>query len=707
MEGHHHDPHSVLGAHPATQKGVAGVIVRAMHHAAESVELLLEGAEARPMSRLADGNFAAFLPKANVPLRYRVRFHFADGTLWERDDPYRFAPTLGELDLHLFNEGTHRRLWEKLGAHPMTVDGVAGVAFAVWAPNAQRVSVVGDFSYWDGRLLPMRSLGASGVWELFVPEIHPGAHYKYEIVAQNGDIRVKTDPFAFKLQQHPGTASIVEPAPASYEWNDDDWMTTRDTRDPHRSPELVYEVHLGSWARVPEEGNRFLTYRELAPRLAEHVQRLGFTHVELMPVMEHPFYGSWGYQVSGYYAPTSRYGTPDDFRFFVDTLHQQGIGVLLDWVPAHFPKDDFALRRFDGSALFEHEDPRLGEHPDWGTLIFNYGRPEVRNFLVANALFWLEEFHADGLRVDAVASMLYLDYSREPGEWLRNRYGGRVRHEHPGCSMIAEESTAWPGVTKEPAHGGLGFTFKWNMGWMHDTLQYFGLDPIHRRWHQDRLTFAMIYEYSERFIMPLSHDEVVHGKGSLLNKMAGDEWQKFANLRTLLAYMITRPGKKLLFMGMEMAPWTEWDHEQSLDWNLLRDDPRRAKLFAFLGALAHVYRQHPAFWRRDSEWEGFRWLSVEDRENSVLSFVRRDGEQHAIVVLNLTPVPRDQYRIGVPESGAYRELINSDSEEWGGTGQPTRLRVVATAAPFHGFPQSLELTLPPLGVLVLAPERSA
>jgi 1,4-alpha-glucan branching enzyme len=711
--GRHHDPHSILGAHP--EEG--GVVVRVLHHAAATADVIVDGV-AHEMARVEGGLFEAVVRGAALPLRYRIRLRLGDGTSWERDDPYRFAPTLGAIDLHLFGEGTHRRLWEKLGAHAATMDGVDGVAFAVWAPTAQRVSVVGDFSQWDGRVYPMRSLGASGVWELFIPQIGAGTLYKFEIVTREGDIRVKTDPFAFKLEQHPGTASIVE-GPATFDWTDDDWMDTRDRRDPHRRPELIYEVHLGSWARVPEEGNRFLTYREIAPRLAEHVQRLGFTHVELLPVMEHPFYGSWGYQVSGYYAPTSRYGTPDDFRFFVDTMHAANIGVILDWVPAHFPKDDFALRRFDGSALYEHEDPRLGEHPDWGTLIFNYGRPEVRNFLVANALFWMEEFHADGLRVDAVASMLYLDYSREPGQWLRNRYGGRenleaidflrqlnetIRHEHPGCSIIAEESTAWPGVTTEPAHGGLGFTFKWNMGWMHDTLKFFALDPIHRRWHHDQLTFAMIYEYTERFIMPLSHDEVVHGKGSLLNKMAGDEWQKFANLRLLLAYMITRPGKKLLFMGMELAPWSEWDHESSLEWNLLRDDPRRARFLEYVARLARLYRERSELWRRDSEPEGFSWVSADDRENSVLAYARRDGEQHVLVVMNLTPVPREQYRIGAPGSGTYREVLNSDADAWGGSGRSTPLLVSTTPAPFHGFPQSLELTLPPLGVLVLVPD---
>jgi 1,4-alpha-glucan branching enzyme len=705
----------VLGAHLLDDR----VVIRTLHHDAQAAEVVLDAGRAIAMERVRGGLFAASVAGATLPLRYRIRLHFADGKTWERDDPYRFLPTIGEMDLHLFNEGTHRRLWEKLGAHPMTVDGVQGVAFAVWAPTAQRVSVIGDFTNWDGRVYPMRVLGSSGVWELFIPEIHAGALYKYEILTRHGDIRVKTDPFAFKLEQHPGTASIVEHPSTEYAWNDEQWMSTREGKDLRREPMLAYEVHLGSWARVPEEGNRALTYREIAPRLAEHVKHLGFTHVELLPVMEHPFYGSWGYQVSGYFAPTSRYGTPDDFRYFVDVMHQHGIGVILDWVPAHFPKDDFALRRFDGSALYEHEDPRLGEHPDWGTLIFNYGRAEVVNFLIANALYWLEEYHADGLRVDAVASMLYLDYSRQPGQWLRNRHGGRenleaieflkrlndtVRHEHPGCCVIAEESTAWPGVTTETQHGGLGFGFKWNMGWMHDTLKYFAEDPIHRRWHQDQLTFAMIYEYTERFVMPLSHDEVVHGKGSLLNKMAGDEWQKFANLRVLLAYMITRPGKKLVFMGVELAPWSEWNHDASLEWSLLRDDPRRARHFEYVRRLGALYRERAELWRHDSEWEGFSWISADDHENSVMAFVRRDGDRHAIVVMNLTPVARPVYRIGVPGAGAYREVLNSDASEWGGSGHATRARVEAEPAPFHGFQHSIELTLPPLGVLVLAPD---
>jgi 1,4-alpha-glucan branching enzyme len=537
------------------------------------------------------------------------------------------------------------------------------------------------------------------------------------MLTHEGMIRVKTDPFAFKLEQSPGTASIVQ-AEGVYQWSDSEWMNRRSSKghwDVLHEPVLIYECHLGSWARVPEEGNRALSYREIAPRLAEHVSRLGFTHVELLPVMEHPFYGSWGYQVSGYFAPTSRYGTPDDFRFLVDTLHQHGIGVILDWVPAHFPKDDYALRRFDGTALFEHEDPRLGEHPDWGTLIFNYGRNEVRNFLVANALFWLEEFHTDGLRVDAVASMLYLDYSRKAGQWMRNRFGGRenleaieflkqfnetIRAETPGCFTVAEESTAWPNVTKPANEGGLGFTFKWNMGWMHDTLEYFAKDPIYRGHHHDQLTFAMMYEYSEHFIMPLSHDEVVHLKGSLYKKMPGDHWQKLANLRLLLTYMITRPGKKLLFMGTELATPNEWNHDRSLDWHML-NEPDRGAFTNFIGKLGHLYKQESAFWRDDPSWEGFCWVDVADRENSVISYVRRDGDRHAVVVLNLTPVPRENYRVGVPESGTYVKLLSSDDHEWGGSGYGWFESVQAEGSPFHGYPQSVTLTLPPLAAIVI------
>ena len=721
MAGEHATPHGILGAHRANVGGEDGIVVRALVPGADRVECWLETGEVFQMSREGEGLadiYAGFLPGKTLPIAYRYRIYYPDGAVWDRGDPYRFLPTLGDVDLHLFNEGTHRELWKKLGAHVRTMDGVPGVSFAVWAPNARRVSVVGDFCGWDGRLCPMRMMGSSGVWELFVPEIAPGALYKFELLTREGALRLKTDPFAAKLEQAPGTASIVQ-AEGTYPWNDAGWMQARRAIDYLRSPMSIYEVHLGSWARVPEEGNRVLSYSEIAPRLAEHVAQLGFTHVELLPVMEHPFFGSWGYQVSGYYAPSSRYGTPDDFRYLVDTLHQHGIGVILDWVPAHFPKDDYALRRFDGTALYEHEDPRLGEHPDWGTLIFNFGRNEVRNFLVANALYWLNEFHVDGLRVDAVASMLYLDYSRKAGEWLRNRYGGRenleaieflkqfneaVRSDAAGCVTVAEESTAWPGVTTPVPDGGLGFTFKWNMGWMHDTLAYFSRDPVHRRFHHDQLTFAMLYEYSERFVMPLSHDEVVHLKGSLLEKMPGDEWQQLANLRLLLGYMFTRPGKKLVFMGTELAPWSEWNHDTSLDWHL-RDDPRRAAFGRYVTRLATLYRQETALWREDPSWDGFAWIDVADRENSVLSYVRRAGGAHVVVVLNLTPVPRERYRIGVPASGHYERLLSSDDLEWGGSGFGAIAGVDTEPSPFHGYPQSIEITLPPLSVLVFAPPK--
>ncbi|GAC1516834.1 MAG: 1,4-alpha-glucan branching protein GlgB [Gemmatimonadaceae bacterium] len=718
LSNDHASPHGILGAHPATIDGRSGVVVRTLHPDASAADVVLTDGRTTRLEAEGSGLFATFLSGESLPLTYRLRFHFANGTTWERGDPYRFLPTLGDVDLHLFNEGTHFRLWEKLGAHVRTVDGVRGTSFAVWAPNARRVSVVGDFCGWDGRIFPMRLLGGSGVWELFVPDVGAGALYKYEIRTREGQIRLKTDPFAQKLEQMPSTSSIVEEP--RHVWEDGAWMQARPMRDPIREPMLVYEMHLGSWVRVPEEGNRFLSYREIAPRVVEHVSRMGFTHVELLPVMEHPFYGSWGYQVSGYYAPSSRFGTPDDFRYFVDTLHQAGIGVILDWVPAHFPKDDYALRRFDGTALYEHEDPRLGEHPDWGTLIFNYGRTEVRNFLVANALYWLREFHCDGIRVDAVASMLYLDYSRKPGEWLRNRFGGRenldaidflrmltdaVRAETPGCVTVAEESTSWPGVTCSTHDGGLGFTFKWNMGWMHDTLSYFATEPIHRRYHHDQLTFAMMYEHSEHFLMPLSHDEVVHLKGSLLTKMPGDPWQQMANLRALMAYQYTRPGKKLVFMGAELAPRSEWSHDESLPWHL-GNDPAHAAFGRFLAALGQLYRAHPPFWRRDGDGDGFQWIDIGDRDASVFSYVRRDGRDHIVVVLNLTPVPREGYRIGAPDVGPYRVLLSTDAPEFGGSGYGgTVSSANTTPSPFHGFGQSLELTLPPLGVLILAPRR--
>ena len=711
----HPEPHRVLGAHPARVDGHNGVVVRAFHPDAMSAELFPSGEAARAMRGVGGGLFLAWLPDATMPFRYRLRFRFPDGRTEERDDPYRFLPTLGELDLHLFHEGTHRRTWEKLGAHVREVEGTTGVAFAVWAPNARRVSLVGDFCNWDGRLFPMRRIGASGVFELFVPGLKPGALYKYEIKTREGAIRVKSDPFALRMEGPPGHASIVEQT--RFVWSDEAWMRSRAGHDPLREPLLVYEVHLGSWARVPEESHRFLTYRELAPRLVEHVKRLGFTHLELLPVAEHPLYDSWGYQVTGYFAPTGRYGTPDDFRFFVDYCHAHDVGVLLDWVPAHFPKDDFALRRFDGTALYEHDSPLLGEHPHWGTLVFNYGRHEVRSFLLANALYWLDAFHIDGLRVDAVASMLYLDYGRTGGEWTPNRWGGKenvdaieflrcvnqaVAEDFPGCLMVAEESTSWNGVTRRVEDHGLGFTFKWNMGWMNDTLGYFSREPIHRSYHHNELTFAMLYEHAERFINPLSHDEVVHGKCSLLEKMPGDRWQKFANLRTLLAYQYTRPGKKLLFMGTELAPYHEWDHTASLDWHLARD-PERTGLRLFLEDLGRLYREHPCLWRGDPDPESFYWIDCQDAPHSVLSYVRQHDGRMLLVVLNLTPVPRAPYRIGAPRAGRYVHRMCSDHPLYGGSGYAVAHEVVTEPVPMHGHNQSLHLLLPPLAALVLEP----
>lgn len=711
-------PHDLLGAHPHAEGRTAGAMVRALVPGAASIAVHVDG-DAEPVAMTFDshGIASAFLAGRTVPMRYQLGITWPDGRVELRDDPYRFLPTLGEIDLHLINEGRHLRLWERLGAHPCTVDGVAGTSFAVWAPNAVRVSVVGSFNDWDARVHPMRMLGASGVFELFIPGVGHDTLYKYEILARSGAIRLKTDPLAAKLEQSPGFASVVQ-APSTYAWNDGAWLAKRAESDIRREPMLVYEVHLASWRRNAE--GEALTYREIAPMLADHVRRLGFTHVELLPVQEHPYGGSWGYQVGGYFAPTSRFGSPDDFRFLVDTLHQAGIGVILDWVPAHFPRDDWALRRFDGTACYEHEDPRLGDHPEWGTHIFNYARHEVRNFLVANALYWIEMFHLDGMRVDAVASMLYLDYGREAGQWLRNKFGGRENLEavtflrqlthavhtlHPGVVTIAEESTSWPKVTHPIAEGGLGFTLKWNMGWMHDTLDYFRVDPFFRKGAHDKLTFAIWYEWSEAFVNPLSHDEVVHLKKSLLEKMPGDEWQRLANLRALVGYSITRPGKSLFFMGTELAPYGEWNHDVSLPWHLL-DDPRRVGMLEYTMALGALYRAHPCFWRLDHDPAGYRWVDVADREQSVISYLRLagEGEPHALVVLNLTPVPRPSYRLGVPQGGAYRLLLNSDAARYGGSDYRTEERVEADGGAWHGFEHSIAVALPPLSMLVFMPD---
>ena len=713
--GEHHDPHGILGAHAAP----GGSLVRAFHPDATGAALLDDAGDAQPMVRLGNGLWGRFIADAApASLSYRVRFGFADGATWEHPDPYRFLPTLGELDLHLISEGSHERLWEVLGAHPRTMEGVTGVSFAVWAPNARSVRVVGDFCRWDGRLFPMRSLGASGVWELFVPDIAAGELYKYEVLGRDGSVRLKADPLAFAMQVRPETASQVWEIRNDDAWTDDAWMTERAERDPYRSPMAIYEVHLGSWMRNPD--GSWLGYRQAAERLAEHCRRFGFTHVELLPVAEHPFDGSWGYQVTGYYAPTARFGSPDDFRAMVDILHNAGVGVLLDWVPAHFPTDDFALRRFDGTALYEHADPRRGEHPDWGTLIFDFGRPEVRNFLVANALFWLDRYHLDGLRVDAVASMLYLDYSRKAGEWLPNRYGGnenleaivflremneKVYGRYPGTFTVAEESTAFPGVSRPTYLGGLGFGFKWDMGWMHDTLAYFGEDPVHRRYHHDKLTFRGLYLHTEHFVLPLSHDEVVHGKGSLLDRMPGDEWQRFANLRALLADMYTQPGKKLLFMGSELAPWNDWSHDRPLPWEIA-DEPMRAAYGRYLADLGALYRRTSALWAADPDPAGFAWIDASDVETSVYSYLRRAAEDLVVVILNLTPVPRHGYRLGLPVAGEWEEALNSDSEHYGGSNVGNLGAIHAEETGWHGQPASALLTLPPLGALILRPRRA-
>jgi 1,4-alpha-glucan branching enzyme len=709
VRGEHHEPHRLLGAH--TEDG--RVVIRVFRPDATGV-IALVGPEDRPervkLTQVHDaGLFEGTLDGTTPPSAYRLEISYASGS-FVIDDPYRFWPTIGELDQYLLGEGRHERLWQKLGAHEMTVDGVAGTAFAVWAPNARAVRVVGDFNSWDGRLHPMRALGSSGIWELFVPGVAAGARYKYELVTPSGALTLKADPVAFAAELPPKTASVVYTS--AYTWDDAAWMADRDRRERPTEPMSTYEVHLGSWRQG-------LSYRELADQLPDYVADLGFTHVEFMPVAEHPYAPSWGYQVSAYYAPTARFGTPDDLRYLIDRLHQRGIGVLVDWVPAHFPKDAFALARFDGTALYEHEDPRRGEHPDWGSLVFNFGRNEVRNFLTANALYWLEEFHVDGLRVDAVASMLYLDYSRNEGEWVPNEYGGNedldaVRflkdfntvayREHPGAMTVAEESTAWPSVSRPVYLGGLGFGFKWNMGWMHDSLQYISKDPIYRRFHHHQLTFSLIYAFSENFILPISHDEVVHGKGSLLGKMPGDTWRKFANLRSYLAYMWAHPGKQLLFMGCELGQAAEWSHERSIDWESLAD-PNHKGVQTLVGDLNRVYREHAALWQQDSKPEGFSWIDPNDVDDNALSFIRWAADGRPLVCLcNFSPVPRSEYRIGLPTVGRWVEVLNTDSQSYNGTNVGNMGVVEAEAIEWDGQPASARVTLPPLATVWLAPE---
>ncbi|HEY4005319.1 MAG TPA: 1,4-alpha-glucan branching protein GlgB [Pseudonocardia sp.] len=706
--GEHHDPHSVLGNHPCAD----GTVIRVLKPGADAVEVVF-GSDSYQLHRIHDaGLFSAQLPHESAD--YRLVVHYGEHTQ-QVDDPYRWLPTLGEVDLHLIGEGRHERLWAVLGAHVREYDtpggAVTGTSFAVWAPTAKGVRVCGDFDGWNGMGQPMRSLGTSGVWEVFVPGIGPGTRYKFRVLGNDGRWHEKADPMAFAAEVPPATASVV--TSSSYGWGDADWLKRRERATPVSEPMSVYEVHLGSWRQG-------LSYRDLAAELVGYLDRTGFTHVELLPVAEHPFGGSWGYQVSSYYAPTARFGSPDDFRYLVDTLHQAGYGVIVDWVPAHFPKDEWALARFDGTPLYEHPDPRRGEQLDWGTYVFDFGRKEVRNFLVANALYWLDEFHIDGLRVDAVASMLYLDYSREEGGWEPNIYGGRenleavsflqemnatVYREHPGVVTIAEESTSWPGVTRPTHLGGLGFGFKWNMGWMHDTLHYAGRDPVYRGYHHNEMTFSMVYAYTENFVLPISHDEVVHGKGSLWTRMPGDDWNKAANLRALLAYMWAHPGKQLLFMGSELGQEREWSESRSLDWELL-DNPLHAGIQHLVGDLNRAYRDHPAMYSQDSAPEGFSWIDANDAGGNVFSFLRwgNDGSVVACVA-NFSGHPHENYRIGLPFAGQWHELINTDSQAYGGSGVGNLGAATATETPWHGRPASATLRIPPAGVLWLLGQR--
>jgi 1,4-alpha-glucan branching enzyme len=715
VQARHHDPFAVLGRH---RDGGAD-IVRAMLPQAETVRLGESGPELCriPGTELFEGP----APADSLEPHHRLYWTDKSGHQHSCLDPYTFPPQLGDFDIHLFGEGKHWHIYRKLGAHRHCVDGIEGVLFATWAPNAERISVVGDFNGWDGRRHPMRVRGGSGVWELFIPELEAGAYYKFEIRnRQYGTILVKTDPYGQRFELRPNTASIVVGDDA-YEWQDAEWVQQREQSQWLHTAMSVYEIHLGSWRRDSE--GTFLGYREIAEQLVGYVKELGFTHIELLPITEHPFDASWGYQTTGYFAPTSRFGSPDDFRYLVDRCHQNGIGVILDWVPAHFPKDSFGLAHFDGTPLYEHEDPRLGEHRDWGTLIYNYGRNEVKNFLIGSAMFWIEEFHLDGLRVDAVASMLYLDYSRQPGDWIPNKYGGNenleaiaflrelntvVHQQHPGVLVIAEESTAWPQVTRPTWTGGLGFSMKWNMGWMHDTLQYMSKDPIHRHYHHDQLTFGLLYAFTENFVLPFSHDEVVHGKGSMLQKMPGDEWRRFANLRLLYTLMFTYPGKKLLFMGCEFAQGGEWNHAQVLDWHLLQY-PNHQGVQTLVSDLNRMYRGTPALHHLDFDPKGFEWIDCHDAPQSVLSYIRKDDEHFLVTILNFTPVPRPHYRIGVPAAGVYEELFNSDSEYYGGSNTGNG-ELHSEPREWMGRPHSISLTLPPLGALVLAlkpPEQPA
>jgi 1,4-alpha-glucan branching enzyme len=709
LKGQLHEPRRVLGARPV---GASDVVVRVLSPNALRVRLLQPAVD---LARFPGTPLFEWTgPRSSITTPLRYSFESPDGCWRERYDPYSFPLEIDDDDLTRFASGTHVHAHKFLGAHERTIAGVRGVRFAVWAPNAERVSVVGTFNHWDGRFHPMSVRGSTGVWELFIPELGPGELYKYEIFTRESrELRVKSDPYGASFEQRPATAAVTRP-PSTFKWDDASWLAERSRRNWLREPMSIYELHLGSWRR--NAAGHFLRYGELAVQLAEYVKDLGFTHVELLPVTEHPLDDSWGYQCTGYFAPTSRHGSPDELRTLVAELHRQGIGVLLDWVPGHFPKDDHALARFDGTALYEYADWQKGEHPDWSTLVFNYARNEVQSFLLSSAISWLEDFHFDGLRVDAVASMLYLDYSRGPHQWSPNQYGGNENLEAiaflkrfnetthatcPGTITVAEESTAWPQVSRPTYAGGLGFTFKWSMGWMHDTLSYFAKDPVHRRFHHNLLTFGPMYAFAENFVLPLSHDEVVHGKRSLLDKMPGDDWQRFANLRLLFTFQWTYPGKKLLFMGGEFGDAREWSHHGPLPWHTA-DEPRHAGLRALVRDLNRVYRDTPALHRLDHDANGFQWLSWQDDTQSVLSYLRKDGEEHAVVVLNFTPVPRHGYRVGVPKAGRYREILNSDSRFYGGSDVGNGA-VEAKPTPWLDQPNSIVVTLPPLGGIVLVP----
>ena len=707
--GRHNNPFAFLGLH----RGKSGRVVRTLQPGARAVDLVDgKGNTLAPMRRIHDiGLFEAPMPARRR--RYALKVTWQSGDIQLTEDPYRFPSTLGEMDLYLLGEGSDKNVYRKLGAHPKTVDGIDGTRFAVWAPNASRVSVVGDFNSWDGRRHVMRLHPGNGIWEMFLPGVGNGALYKYEITDANGKLLpLKADPYGTLHEPPPGNSSIV--FESDFDWHDDDWLSTHRAGPKLDAPTCIYEVHLGSWRR--KDDGSYLNYRDLANELVPYVAEMGFTHIELLPVTEHPFDGSWGYQPIGMFAPTQRFGTPDDFRAFVDACHAQSIGVIMDWVPAHFPNDEHGLRQFDGTALYEHADPRKGAHADWGTLIFNYGRREVINYLIGNALYWIDEFHIDALRVDAVASMLYLDYSREFGEWVPNEFGGNENleavsflkrlnteiHAH-GATSYAEESTAWPGVSRPVDAGGLGFTYKWNMGWMNDTLSYISEDPVHRKYHHDKMTFGLVYAFNENFVLPLSHDEVVHGKRSILGRMPGDRWQQLANLRAYYGAMYSHPGKKLLFMGNEIAQDREWDHDQSLDWHLLNDAGHRG-VQALLRDLNHVYTATPALHEIDFDGRGFEWIDWNDRDSSVLSWLRRDLHGGFVVsVTSLTPLVREKFKLGVPEGGNYRTLLNTDDKHYGGSGVGPQV-VTATNEGQHGRPFSIELTLPPLATLYLEKE---